>query len=136
MLVMQYSYGKKGARDIKAPSNKCCIWHKHFCVTDVSLVLHNEEHRVRLNQKCQQEESTHGLFSQRFHEQTSPNTISCSPIPGKVATSPQLSKTTGKLKIRQQIKSFQIQEIVYCFGEVFATPDIVRKHGLEIFLKR
>ena len=111
MLVMQYSYGKKGARDIKAPSNKCCIWHKHFCVTDVSLVLHNEEHRVRLNQKCQQEESTHGLFSQRFHEQTSPNTISCSPIPGKVATSPQLSKTTGNLRFVNKSNRFKFKRL-------------------------
>lgn len=111
VLVMQYSYGKKGARDIKAPSNKCCIWHKHFCVTDVSLVLHNEEHRVRLNQKCQQEESTHGLFSQRFHEQTSPNTISCSPIPGKVATSPQLSKTTGNLRFVNKSNRFKFKRL-------------------------
>ena len=108
---MQYSYGKKGARDIKAPSNKCCIWHKHFCVTDVSLVLDNEEHRVRLNQKCQQEESTHGLFSQRFHEQTSPNTISCSPIPGKVATSPQLSKTTGNLRFVNKSNRFKFKRL-------------------------
>ena len=111
VLVMQYSYGKKGARDIKAPSNKCCIWHKHFCVTDVSLVLHNEEHRVRLNQKCQQEESTHGLFSQRFHEQTSPNTISCSPIPGKVATSPQLSKTKGNLRFVNKSNRFKFKRL-------------------------
>ena len=111
VLVMQYSYGKKGARDIKAPSTKCCIWHKHFCVTDVSLVLHNEEHRVRLNQKCQQEESTHGLFSQRFHEQTSPNTISCSPIPGKVATSPQLSKTTGNLRFVNKSNRFKFKRL-------------------------
>ena len=42
----------------------------------------------------------------------------------------------GKLKIFQELRSFQIQESVSCFGDVFATPDVVEKSGLEIFLKR
>lgn len=42
----------------------------------------------------------------------------------------------GKVKIIQMLNSRSFQEIVSCFGDVFATPDIVGKCGIEIFLKR
>lgn len=42
----------------------------------------------------------------------------------------------GKVKILQLLKSKSFQEDVSCFGDVFATPEVVGKSGVEIFLKR
>ena len=57
------------------------------------------------------------------HASTSCNTISA-------------IQNQQKFKILQQLKSFQVQESVSCFGNVFATHDIGGKSGLQIFLKR
>ena len=79
---------------------------RRSCVTDVSLVLHNEGRRVRYDQKRQQE-GTRGIFSQGSQDQAAPNTICYSPMPGQVACTSAI-QNQGKLNTLQQLKSFQV----------------------------
>ena len=121
----RYFYSKKSARDGKAPSNNCCIWwHIDSSVTDVSLVLHNEGHHVRYDQSVNKKK-VNVEYSVRYlvNKQPLPPYLFLAHVWTGCDTNLAI-QNQGKLKIFQELKSFQVQESVSCFGGVFATPDV------------